>query len=54
MPLVQFNLPDHLDNKIAYYRVGKKLVTKGEAISEILEKYFRANPDFFERLGEND
>ena len=50
MPLIQFNLPEHTDNKISYYKIAKNLKTKYEAIIEIVNEYFRQNPDFFERL----
>jgi len=39
MPLIQVDLPEDVDTKVAIYKITHKLSSKQEAIVEILKKF---------------
>jgi len=47
MAYIQINLSETIDKKLQHYKIDRELVTKADAVVEIVEDYFRNNPDFF-------
>lgn len=50
MVLIQINIPEKLDKKLSIYKILRNLVTKEEAIIELLVQYFNKNPTWQEHL----
>ena len=38
MPLIQFDCPENLDDKLKHFMIDKKIVDKRQAVIEVLKK----------------
>ena len=47
MVLIQVNFSETVDKKLQHYKIDRQLKLKSDVVVEIVEQYFRNNPDFF-------
>jgi len=51
MVLMQIDFEESIDRKLQHYKIDREMVTKADAVQDIVAKYFRDNPDFFIKGG---